>query len=180
MRLDKPRVPPIHEDDWNEAQSEVLKQLKMRGNVQNIFRTLAHHEQLAKRWLVFANHILFKSTLSPRDREIAILRAGWLAQSGYEWAQHIVIGKDAGLSETEIEAIKQGVTAEGWSDHDQYILRAADELHHDVFITDETWVGLQETYDTQQIMDLIFTCGQYRMLAGALNSLGVPLDDDLL
>ena len=29
------------------------------------------------------------------------------------------------------------------------------------------------------MMDLIFTCGQYRMLAGALNSLGVPLDEDI-
>ena len=59
------------------------------------------------------------------------------------------------------------------------ILRACDELHKDVFISDEVWEGLTETYSTEQMMDLIFTCGQYRMLAGALNSLGVPLDEDI-
>ena len=179
MALDTPRIPPIHEDDWTDEQSNALKGQKMRGNVQNIFRTLANHEKLAKRWLVFANHILAKTTLSPRDREIAILRAGWLAGSPYEWGQHVIIGKNAGLSEEEIEAIKQGAESKVWEEHDRYILNAADELHTDVFITDETWAGLAKTYNTQQLMDLIFTCGQYRMLAGALNSIGVPLDDDI-
>ena len=80
----------------------------MRGRVQNIFLTLANHEALAKRWMVFANHILHKSKLSPRDREILILRVGWLCQSGYEWGQHVLIGQKAGLSDLEIEAIKVG------------------------------------------------------------------------
>lgn len=177
--METPRIPAIHEDDWNEAQLEVLGAQKMRGNVQNIFRTLAHHQQLAKRWLVFANHILAKSTLSARDREIAILRTGWLAGSVYEWGQHKVIGKDAGLSDEEIEAVKEGADHPGWSEADRNILRAADELHGDVFISDETWAGLEKVYSTQQIMDLVFTCGQYRMLAGALKSFGVQLDDDL-
>lgn len=177
--METPRIPAIHEDNWNEDQLEALGAQKMRGNVQNIFRTLAHHEKLAKRWLVFANHILAKSTLSPREREIAILRAGWLAGSVYEWGQHKVIGKDAGLSDEEIEAIKTGAEDPVWNEHESYILKAADELHTDVHISDETWAGLTRTYGTQQMLDLIFTCGQYRMLAGALNSCGVQLDDDL-
>ena len=177
--METPRIPAIHEDDWNEAQLEVLGAQKMRGNVQNIFRTLAHHEQLAKRWLVFANHILAKSTLPPREREIAILRTGWLAGSVYEWGQHKVIGQNAGLTDDEIEAVKTGAGDPIWSEHDRYILRAADELHTDVFICDETWDGLSKTCDTRQMIDLVFTCGQYRMLAGALNSFGVELDPDL-
>lgn len=180
MKLSEPRIPAIHEDDWNEAQADALKNQKMRGNVQNIFRTMANHEKLAKRWLVFASHILSKSSLPERDREIAILRVGWLAGSEYEWAQHLVIGKAAGLSDEELEAIKAGAPADAWSEHERYIIQAADELHTDVFISDETWAGLEKTYNTQQLMDLVFTCGQYRMLAGGLNSFGVQLDDDLV
>jgi 4-carboxymuconolactone decarboxylase len=180
MRLSEPRIPAIHEDDWNEAQNAALGGQKMRGNVQNIFRTLAHHEKLAKRWLVFGNHILSKSTLSPRVREIAILRAGFLSKSGYEWGQHVVIGKAAGLSDEELEGIKTGDSAHCWNEAEKLILKAADELHEDVFITDDTWTGLERHYSTQQIMDMVFTCGQYRMLAGALNSFGVQLDDDLV
>lgn len=179
MKLEQPRVPPLDESDWTPEQMEVIGRQTMRGNVPNVFKTLIHHEKLAKRWLVFATHILSKNSMSPREREIAILRTGWLAGSDYEWGQHVIIGQDAGLTPDEIEAIKTGSDATNWSHHERLILRACDELHKDVFISDEVWEGLTETYSTEQMMDLIFTCGQYRMLAGALNSLGVPLDEDI-
>ena len=179
MKLEQPRVPPLDESDWTPEQMEVIGRQTMRGNVPNVFKTLIHHEKLAKRWLVFATHILSKNSMSPREREIAILRTGWLAGSDYEWGQHVIIGQDAGLTPDEIEAIKTGSDATNWSHHGRLLLRACDELHKDVFISDEVWEGLTETYSTEQMMDLIFTCGQYRMLAGALNSLGVPLDEDI-
>ncbi len=179
MRLDKPRIPALHEDHWNEAQTEALGRQKMRGEIQNIFRTMAHHENLARRWLVFGNHILSKSTLPPRERELVILRIGWLCQAEYEWAQHVVIGRNTGLTDDEIEQIKTGEQADCWSAHDQLLLRATDELHSDAFITDDTWAGLTQTYNEQQMMDLVFTIGQYNMVSMALNSFGVQLDPDL-
>ena len=178
VRLTKPRIPPIQEGSWTEDQSAVFKDQKIRGKVANIFRTMATHEKLAKRWMVFANHILSKSTLSPREREIAILRIGWRCQAGYEWGQHVVIGKAAGLNDTEIDNIKIGADA-GWSAHEALIIQAADELKDDAFISDETWSGLKQTYSDQQMMDLVFTCGQYNMVSMALNSFGVQLDDDI-
>ncbi len=179
MRLNEPRVPPIQEEDWNEEQAAVLGQQKIRGNVANIFKTLANHPALAKRWMVFANHILFKSELSARDREIAILRIGWLCQSGYEFAQHVLIGKAAGMTDEEIACIKEGATASVWSEHEALIITATDELHSDAFISDATWEGLARTYNTEQMMDLVFTVGQYNLVSMALNSLGVQADPDI-
>ena len=92
----------------------------------------------------------------------------------------MVIGKAAGLSDEELEGIKTGDSANCWNEPEKLILKTADELHEDVFITDDTWAGLEKHYSTQQIMDMVFTCGQYRMLAGALNSFGVQLDQDLV
>ena len=179
MRLDKPRIPPLPEDEWNEEQQEIFKHQQMRGQVQNIFRTLANHQKLAKRWLVFGNHILSKSTLPPREREIAILRMGWLCQSAYEWGQHVLIGKNSGLTDEEIARIKEGADAPGWSEHDRLIIKATDELKNDSFISDETWAGLKKTWSDQQMMDLVFTCGQYNLVSMALNSFGVQLDPDI-
>lgn len=179
MRLNQPRIQPLHEDNWTEDQQQIFRGQKMRGNVQNIFRTLANHEKLAKRWLVFGNHILSKSSLPAREREIVILRMGWLCQSGYEWGQHVIIGRAAGLDDEEISRIKEGADAEGWTDHEKRLITATDELHADAFISDKTWAGLAKTYSTQQLMDLVFTCGQYNMVSMALNSFGVQLDDDL-
>lgn len=179
MRLDHPRIPPLPEDQWDEEQIEVFKNQRMRGSVQNIFATLANHAKLAKRWLVFGNHILSKSTLPPRDREIAILRTGWRCQSGYEWGQHVIIGKNAGITDEEIERLKQPADAAGWSEHDRLLVTAADELRDDSFISDDTWAGLKKTYSDQQMMDLVFTCGQYNLVSMALNSFGVQLDPDI-
>ena len=178
MRLSKPRIQPTKEEEWSESQEQIFGGQKMRGQVQNIFRTMANHEKLAKRWLVFGNHILSKSTLDPREREIAILRMGWLCQSGYEWGQHVVIGKRTGLSSEEIANIKLGSDA-GWSEHEALIIKATDELHNDAFISDATWAGLAKSYSDEQMMDLVFTCGQYNMVSMALNSFGVQLDDDI-
>ena len=102
--------------------------IKTFGRVFNIFTTLGRHPKLLKRWMVFANHCLLKSSLPPRDRELVILRAGWVSQSAYEWAQHNRIGLEAGLSQEEIERVKEGASAAGWSDSEHALLAAVDEL----------------------------------------------------
>jgi alkylhydroperoxidase family enzyme len=58
-------------------------------------------------------------------------------------------------------------------------LQAVDELHRDAFITDETWQALSARYDTQQLLDVVFTVGQYNLVSMALNTLGVQLDQGL-
>jgi alkylhydroperoxidase family enzyme len=64
-----------------------------------------------RRWLVFGNHVLLKSTVPARKRELVFLRIGWLCESEYEWAQHIRIGKQSGLTDDEVHRIKVGPTA---------------------------------------------------------------------
>jgi alkylhydroperoxidase family enzyme len=175
MRLKEPRLAPLSDEEMNEE----LRARFGDGPILNIFRTLAHHPKLTKRWLVFGNHVLAKSTLAPREREIAILRVGWLCRCGYEWGQHVEIGLGSGLSNEEIERITQGPDAPGWNALDQALLRATDELHGDSFISDETWAALSEHLEIQQIMDLIFAVGQYQIVSMALNSLGVQPEPGL-
>jgi len=142
----------------------------------NIFRALANHAKLLKRWSVFGGHVLMKSSLSPRERELLILRTGWLCKSPYEFGQHTVIGLASGILPAEIRAITVGPDAPGWSDFDRTLLRAADELVGDKRLSDVTWNALAARYDERQLLDLIFTVGQYTLVSMALNSLRVPLD----
>jgi 4-carboxymuconolactone decarboxylase len=180
MRLKKPRVEPLPESEWSE---EVKKELEpSRAGVglpkpPNVLATIARHPKLLKRWNVFGNHILFKSTLSARHREILILRIGWLCQAEYEWGQHVRIGKRAGLTDDDIARIKKGPDAPGWDAFEATLVRATDELHEDAFIGDATWNALAARYDTAQMMDLVFTVGQYNLVSMALNTLGVQLDE---
>jgi alkylhydroperoxidase family enzyme len=177
MRLSKPRVPTVAPETLQGEARQILDRSTLNGRTLNIFTTLIHHPKLMKRWQVFGSHVLNKSTLPPRDRELLILRIGWLCRCEYEFGQHVVIGKEAGLSDEEIERIARGPDATGWEPFDATLLRAADELHGDAFLSDETWQALAQRYDTRQMIDVVFTVGQYNLVSMALNSLGVQLDE---
>lgn len=177
MRLDQARIAALGPDQLDEAGREIMN--RFGDEPLNIFRTMANHPDLLKRWLVFANHVLGKSSLPERERELLILRIGWLCRAGYEWGQHVLIGRDCGLSEEEIQRLQQGPDAPGWSATDADLLRAVDELHGDAFISDGTWARLAEHWSTQQLMDIVFTVGQYNLVSMALNSFGVQPDPGL-
>lgn len=179
MRVSEPRVKALAEDEWDEEARELLKPFVDRGSVLNIFRTLANHPMLARRWMVFANHILGKSTLAVRERELVILRIGYLCQAGYEWGQHVLIARQAGMTDEEIRSCKTGPDTPGISELDRLLLKATDELHGDAHVGDETWAALCGHLSQQQMMDLVFTVGQYNLVSMALNSFGVQADEGL-
>jgi alkylhydroperoxidase family enzyme len=145
----------------------------------NALGTLARHPELTTAFHTFNGHILFSSTLTPRQRELLVLRVASVRQSSYEWAQHSVLAGDAGLEADEIARIAQGPGAPGWTELDRAMLSAVDELIGAGEIGDETWGLLAAELDEQQLMDLVFTVGAYEILAMAFRSFGVELDDDL-
>ncbi len=147
------------------------------GSEANIFATLVRAEGLTRRWLPFGGKLL-NGKIPARDRELLILRTGWNCGSEYEWAQHVVLGRSAGLTEDEILRIPDGPGGE-WAPADSTLLRAADELHNDYSITDTTWHSLSEVYDAAQLIELPMLVGHYHMVAMTLNSLGVQLDPGL-
>jgi len=168
-----PRLPALDPDDCDDDARRVLAGLRRRdGSVLDLFATLAHHPKLLERWLVFARYVLGESTLDPRERELAILRVGWLCRSDYEWGQHVAIGRRAGLEEDEILRIPRGPEDPGWSERERLVLRATDELLGDKRIGDTTWRGLRAHWDERQVLDLVFAVGQYTRVSVALNNLG--------
>jgi alkylhydroperoxidase family enzyme len=171
-----PRILPVGDADMTEAQKELLAPFVQEGRVDNVFRTLAQHPDLMKRWLPFARHVLSKSTLTPREREIVILRAGYLCRAEYEWAQHVRLGKRRGLSDADIAAIMAG---HGISAKEDLLLNACDGLHEHARISDGTWKALSAYYGREQLIDIIFTFAQYTLVSMFLNSAGVEVDDYL-
>jgi len=183
MRLNKPRIEPLDMERLDEEQGEVLAPFADPANkvgggrVLNIFRTLAHAPKGLKAFLGWGNYVLSRrNSLPPREREIVILRTGWLCRSGYEFAQHTRIGLDCGLTREEIGRIKAGPDAAGWTALEAAMLRACDELVGDHFVSEATWAALEELGDKGR-MDLVFTVGQYTQVSMILNSFGVQLED---
>ncbi len=174
MRLTQPRIAPLTDAEFTDEQKEILA--PMGGRVLNIFRTLVREPKAIKGFLGWGNYVLSKRNALPaREREIVILRIGFLCKSGYEWTQHVAIGKREGLTDDEIARIKKGAEA-GWSAADAALIKASDELHHDQFITEPTWRALAAHFTQKQCMDVVFTAGQYTQVSMILNSFGVQLD----
>jgi len=173
-----PRIPMRDLSTLTGEDAETARKNRLGGRDLNIFRVLMNHPQLTRRWAVFATHVLHKQTLPARERELLILRIGWLNQAEYEWAQHVEIARRSGISAEEIERIKQGPGA-GWSAFEAALLQAVDDLYERSVVSDETWTALAGNLSTEQMMDVVFTIGQYNLVSWALNSFGVPLDDFL-
>lgn len=175
-----PKIDPLPQDEWSPEQRALLAPMQNDAGVgpiaQNLFTTLARHPKLFKRWSVFANHVLFKSSLDTVARELAILRIGWLTQADYEWGQHVLIARECGLSDSVIRRVKLGAEAADWAPHERALLIAVDQLNDQCEIDDACWSELQNSYDDNQILDLIFLVGNYRLLAGFMKSIRIVND----
>jgi alkylhydroperoxidase family enzyme len=145
----------------------------------NALGMLAWHPQLAHAYNIFTGQMLYGSTLTPRQRELLVLRVAAVRDSQYEWAQHVASAADNDIDADEVERIAVGPEAPRWSDHERALLRAVDELVGDALIGNETWALLAAELEEQQLMDLVFTVGVYEVFAMALRTFAVPLDDDL-
>lgn len=139
----------------------------------NIFGTLAHNPLLYKAFLALGGHLLTAGGLPPREREIVILRTGRRAQSEYEFGQHRAIGRDAGLTDTEIEWL----AGDGdWGEDDAALVAMVDELTEEDVVSDATWQRLSRRWSEAQMLELLLLCGFYRLVSGLLNSVGVALE----
>jgi alkylhydroperoxidase family enzyme len=190
------RQSPLPPAEWPESMRAALAALRpaepthpfppadpSRPKGLNALGFLAHHPTLTKAWNTFNGHILFGSTITPRQRELLVLRVAHRRRAEYEWVQHTVLAGDAGITPEEIERVQLAADAQGWDAWlplDAALVAAADELIDDARVSDATWTVLAAELDQQQLMDVVFTVGAYDLLAMAFRTFDVGVDQDLL
>jgi alkylhydroperoxidase family enzyme len=180
MHLARPAAPRL------EPVPEVLERARQRAaeastpspaKAFNVLATMAHNKTVSKAIGTFARTVLFDSDLPRRQVEIAVLRMGWNCQAVYEFGQHTLFGRDAGLSDEEIYFTTRPVDQGGWSPADAAILRLVDDLYADDCVSDASWDEACRHFAVPEVIHLIATAGCYRVVSGFLNSAGVQLDE---
>jgi len=146
------------------------------GPAPNVFTTLARHRGLFRPWLRFAGALMPGGRLPRTDTELLILRVAHNCGCDYEWHHHERLGRRAGLSPQEIERVREGAGAAGWSERQALLLRAADELLAGHDLSDEVWSGLRPLLSDEELIEMCMLTGHYAMLAGTLNALRVERD----
>ena len=174
--LSSPRIDRV-EKPYTAAEAAILSPRERNGEVLGVWSTCANAPRLCNAWLEFTDYLLRESSLPIRDRELLILRIGYLNQGAYEWAAHRGLALSVGINEEELKEITIGSSADSWSEWDSALLKAAEELHEAALVSEETWATLSRQYDKRQMMEVVFTVGQYNLVAMYLNSLGVQFEE---
>ena len=175
----RPRLVPLPDEEWDDRARAALTALlpPERANARdagNVLATMVRHPDLTRAYLRFNAYLLIDSTLSARVREVALLRIVHRRDCSYLWSHHVPIAQRAGLTASEIDAIRDG---EVTNDQDRVVVRAVDELDERSTISDATWAELGRHFDDRQRMDLVFTVGCYCSLAMAVNTFGIEDED---
>ncbi len=173
-----PRMPPVPENQRTPEQQSVAAQLASSG-MPNAVATYLNHPSLAEHVLPYEHYASSSSTLPPRHRAMLALRTAWLTRANYLWAHKAAAARKDGLTNDDIRRVAQGPDATGWDAFEATLLRAADELHVDSFVSDATWTALSARYNTNQLVDLVDGVGSFTLHAGAINSLGVEIEPNV-
>lgn len=192
-RPDRMRIPPIRHDQWTAEVRDILASFSVpfsryglngdeteKDRLSPILSSVLQNPALARVYFPFADYILRRSSLEPRHTRILILRVSWLWRFEVEWAQHATMAvRDGILDEDDIGRITRDGTAAGWSDLEQLLIAAVDQMHCRACIEEDTWRALTQTFTTQQMVDLTFTIGSYVLAGMYMNCFGLPLPPGL-
>jgi alkylhydroperoxidase family enzyme len=176
-----PRLAPLKPEEIDPTaaatMADVRKSLNMpaSSDLPEFIAIMMNNPELFKAHMVLALH-LFNGSFSVRDRELAILRSGWLSQAPYEWGEHVKIGKRlGGITDKEIQQMIVGSSDPAWSEKDRALIKAVEELHKDAVISDATWTALEKHFNKKQLMELPILVGQYQGVAYLQNTLRIRL-----
>jgi 4-carboxymuconolactone decarboxylase len=176
------RLSPLEDVAVPEAAREAIDRLGAFHNhprgmkLDGFFATICRSPDVFSSYVQLGADLSTQTTLSPRARELAILRTGWLCGAPYQWGEHVRAGKTAGLTSEEIVRVREGSGADGWSDEDKALLTAAEELHARAMLSDATWAALAIQLDERQRLELLLLVGHYHLTAFVQNALRTPLN----
>jgi 4-carboxymuconolactone decarboxylase len=168
-----PRLDPVPESEQTDEMKNLLSDFGVpNGTAGNLRTTLVRHPGLFRKWWPFTGKLL-AGKLPDRDRELLILRTAWRCRSDYEWGQHVILSKAAGIGPEELDLVTRDPDTSACDPFDRVLLRAVDELHESACLSNQTWMELAEHYDEPQLIEVPILVGQYHLLAFTLNSLGI-------
>ena len=170
------RLPYVDPASAPEDIRNILERMPVKLGV---FRMMAHAETSFRSMMRFGGDILGRQLLSPKLRELAILRVANRSNARYEWVQHVPIAKAAGASDAQVAALERSdVTASCFDAREQLLLRFADELIDKVKVSDATFAAAQKEFSAREIVEIILAVGYYMMIARLLETTAVDIEAD--
>ena len=154
------------------AQQQAVEEFKRLRGVEPFgpFVDLLASPELMTRVGAVGEYLRYRSALTPRLSEFAILVTAAAWQQRFEWDIHAPIALKAGIPQKTLEELWSGVTPIDLDDDQQALYDLCKELHRDHQVTPATRARAIAALGEQGSMDAIGICGYYALLAMVLNS----------
>lgn len=163
------RLPYLEPDQIAPRYRHMLK----RGT--NLHKLLVNSPDMAKAFIGVGEFIRFQSKLDPRLRELAILQVGWIEKSEYEFAHHVKIGDEFGVTEEDIRGLiaETGGEASNLEPVAKAVVKGAREMARDLGMSDATFLEIKEHLSDEHMTDLVLTIAFYCAVVRVLATLKV-------
>lgn len=154
------------------------KILSLGGNPHlNLYKALANHPALLSSWIDFAYSLRHNCKTSRQLRELMILRGAQLCQSDYEWFQHELMARQAGLTQEKIDLVAEWKKSDAFDDKEKLVLALMEALINDGgLLTDELNARVKEHFNEAEFLELVMTGSFYAMVPRVLKSLQIPIE----
>jgi 4-carboxymuconolactone decarboxylase len=170
-----PRLPYLDPDSAPDSIREVLS-----GTPLSLLRMVAHAQSAFDPWLKYSTALLTRLELDPLLREFAILQVARLAESPYEWVQHLAIVRSIGAADEQLAAIEQGSEDDpSLDDVQRRVLRFARGVILDGSASEEDVAALAGRLGTRQVIELLLVIGHYLAIARLIATTGLEPDPPL-
>lgn len=176
------RIPMLSQHPEEAGAKELFDQVRQaRGpdfELPDLYRVLGVAPPMFKAWLEFAWPLRLHGTTSRKTRELLILRGALVSRTPYEWAHHLPMAEQAGVSAEQIAALPKWQSATCFDAQERAALRLADEVTSGPGASEDAIAQLKQAgFDDAQIVELVLTASFYVCVGRFLASMDVGLEE---
>ena len=171
------RISYVEEKDHPELAADIAKIKGARGGLLNIYKLLLHSPTITMTWFEHIGAIRWKTKLTPRLREIAIVRVAQAARYAYALNQHVpTIAVPDGVSLEECEALKDWRGTKFFNETERAALAYVDAMIAGPEVPDDVFNALRKHYKEREIVELTVLIGTYLMHNRVFTALRVDVE----
>lgn len=168
---------PYPDIDTPETADLVQRITAERGKVLNLYRMLLHSPVIADGWLKLFTAIRHQASLSGRIREMVIMRIAVLNKADYEFDQHLPIALREGLTQTEVDALKDESPA-SFGAADKAVLALCDQMTRSVHVPKPVFDEAAAHFSHQETVELVATIAGYNLVSRFLEAVEIDQEKE--
>jgi len=158
-----PRISRLNRDQVQPSSVAIYdRTLRDRGNVPNMFRTMAHRPEIFETIIAHMDAVLNTGTLPKALKELVIVRTSQVNRTPYCLASHTAISKRLGWTDAQLDALKNASASDEFSDAEQAAIHLAEVMTLDAHTySDADFRRLRSFYSEGEVVELMAAIGLF-------------------